>query len=275
MPELPEVEVTRRGIEPHLVGSRVDKAVVRSRRLRRPVATGLERKLAGRRIERLTRRGKYLLIHTDAGTLIIHLGMSGSLRIVAADVPPAPHDRFDLVFMRGRGRRRVLRFTDVRRFGTVLWTKGSPLRHRLLAPLGVEPLSGAFDGAYLYRRSRHRTVAVKQFVMDAKVVAGVGNIYANEALFLAGIHPTRRAGRISLARYGSLAASIRRVLRQAIDQGGTTLRDFVREDGRPGYFRVSLRVYGREGLPCFRCRRKIVCRRVGQRSSFYCANCQK
>lgn len=275
MPELPEVEVTRRGIEPYLLGSRVSKAIVRSRQLRWLIATDIEAELAGRRIQRLTRRGKYLLIHTDTGTLIIHLGMSGSLRIVATDTRPAAHDHFDLVFRREPDNQRVLRFTDARRFGSIVWTKSPPLHHKLLASLGVEPLVGAFDGTYLYRRSRCRKVAVKQFVMDAKVVVGIGNIYANEALFLAGIHPMRRAGRISLARYKLLAASIQEVLRRAIDKGGTTLKDFVQADGRPGYFRISLRVYGREGLPCSKCRGRIICRRVGQRSSFYCANCQR
>lgn len=205
----------------------------------------------------------------------MHLGMSGSLRITTPDTPPSAHDHFDLLFVRGQGDRRVLRFRDARRFGAILWADRFPLRHELLVSLGVEPLTRTFDGTYLYCRSRCRTTAVKQFIMNAKIVAGVGNIYANEALFLAGIHPLRRAGNISLTRYELLATSIREVLKRAIGEGGTTLKDFVKEDGRPGYFQVSLEVYGREGLACSRCGKSIVYRRIAQRSSFYCTNCQK
>lgn len=275
MPELPEVETTRRGIALYLVGSRVCEVVVRQRQLRWPVDPGIEKKLVGSRVDRLARRGKYLLVHTSAGALIVHLGMSGSLRVVAPDTPPAPHDHFDLLFVRGQGDRCVLRFRDARRFGAILWAGQFPLRHELLASLGAEPLGKAFDGTYLYHRSRFRKTAVKQFIMDAKTVAGIGNIYASEALFLAGIHPLRRAGNISLARYELLAASIRKVLRRAVRQGGTTLKDFVREDGRPGYFQASLQVYGREGLACSRCRKSIVRRYIARRSSFYCTNCQR
>ncbi len=275
VPELPEVETTRRGIEPYLVGRRIRGAIVRQRRLRRPVTAGLDRKVAGRTIERLSRRGKYLLIHTDGGALIVHLGMSGSLRVVAAAAPAAAHDHFDLVLAPEEGSERALRFRDPRRFGVVLWTARDPLRHALLAPLGPEPLGAALDGAYLYRKSRGRTAPVKQFIMDSKIVVGVGNIYASEALFAAGIHPARRAGRVSAARYAALTAAIRNVLESAIKKGGTTLRDFVREDGQPGYFRTSLQVYGRDGLPCPKCAGNIMCRTIGQRSSFYCAVCQK
>ena len=275
MPELPEVETTCRGIEPHLLGRRIHAAVVRHRRLRRPITPGVGTRVAGRVIERVSRRGKYLLIHTDGGSLIVHLGMSGSLRVIAADAPPSPHDHFDLVLAGRPGARRALRFRDPRKFGIVLWTARDPLRHALLAPLGPEPFDAGFDGAYCHRGSRGRAVAVKQFIMDPKTVAGVGNIYANEALFAAGIHPARRAGRVSRARYDTLAATIRKVLRRAIDKGGTTLRDFVREDGRPGYFRHSLKVYDRESLPCPNCAAAIVRRVVGQRSSFYCKVCQK
>ncbi len=274
MPELPEVETTRRGVEPHLVGRRIRGAVVRRRQLRRAVTAGIGTKVAGCTVERLSRRGKYLLIHTDGGALIVHLGMSGSLRIAAAAAPPSAHDHFDLVFAHNKGAERALRFRDPRRFGIVLWTVRDPLRHVLLASLGPEPLGAALDGAYLYRKSRGRTAAIKQFIMDSKIVAGIGNIYANEALFAAGIHPARGAGRVSPARCGVLAAAIRKVLHSAIKKGGTTLRDFVRADGRPGYFRSSLKVYGRAGLPCPRCAGNIVCRTIGQRSSFYCAACQ-
>ena len=274
MPELPEVETTRRGIEPHLSGRRIRGVVVRQRRLRRPVATSLGSKVAGRRIERLSRRGKYLLLHIAEGALIMHLGMSGSLRIVSAAVPPTPHDHFDLVVAGNGGSELALRFRDPRRFGMVLWTARDPHRHPLLVSLGPEPLGGAFDGAYLYRRSRGRKVAVKQFIMDPGTVVGVGNIYASEALFAAGIHPVRAAGRVSEPRYTRLAGAVNKVLRSAIRRGGTTLRDFIREDGSPGYFRRSLKVYGREGLACPRCGAAIVCRVIGQRSSFYCASCQ-
>ncbi len=275
VPELPEVETTRRGVEPHLVGFRIRRAVVRQRRLRRPVTPGIEKKAVGCTVGRVSRRGKYLLIHTDGGTLIMHLGMSGSLRVIATDVAPSPHDHFDLVLACNRGCDRVLRFRDPRKFGVVLWVMRDPLRHALLASLGPEPLGDVFDGAYLYRRSRGRTVPVKSFIMDSKVVVGVGNIYANEALFVAGIHPARRAGCVSEARYDALAAAIREVLKGAIRQGGTTLRDFVREDGRPGYFRHALKVYGRGGLSCPQCAGNIVRRVIGQRSSFYCTRCQK
>ena len=279
MPELPEVETTRRGVEPHLVGRRVVRAVVRQRRLRRPVTAGVGAKVVGRTIECVSRRGKYLLIRinrgADHGTLIVHLGMSGSLRITPADAPPSSHDHFDLVFECRDGDHRALRLRDPRRFGVVLWTARDPLRHALLAPLGPEPLGAEFDGACLYRKSRGRTVAIKPFIMDSRIVAGIGNIYANEALFAAGIHPARRAGRISAARCDTLVAAVRRVLEGAIREGGTTLRDFVREDGRPGYFRASLAVYGRDGLSCPRCEGRIACRVIGQRSSFYCTACQK
>ena len=274
MPELPEVETTRCGIEPHLVARRIRTAVVRHRRLRRVVTPGIGGRVAGCTVERVSRRGKYLLIYTDGGVLIMHLGMSGSLRVVAADTPASLHDHFDLVFSDKSGAGRALRFRDPRKFGTVLWTVRDPLRHPLLASLGPEPLGAGFDGAYCYRKSCRRTAPVKQFIMDSKIVAGVGNIYANEALFAAGIHPVRRAGRISRPRYDMLVAAIREVLQRAIRKGGTTLKNFVREDGRPGYFRHSLKVYDRVGLACPNCSASIVRRVIGQRSSFYCPACQ-
>lgn len=275
MPELPEVETTRRGLEPHLVGRRIRGAVVRRRALRRPITPGIGKKIAGRTVERLSRRGKYLLLHLGDGAMIMHLGMSGSLRVVSAAAPVSPHDHFDLVFDQDQAVRRALRFRDPRRFGVVLWTKHDPLRHALLASLGPEPLGKSFDGAYLYRKSRGRSAAVKQFIMDSKTVAGVGNIYANEALFSAGIHPARSAGRVAAPRYDALALAVRKVLNRAIRKGGTTLKDFVREDGRPGYFQFSLKVYGRGGLSCPRCSGKITSCTIGQRASFYCAGCQR
>ncbi|MEJ2060444.1 MAG: bifunctional DNA-formamidopyrimidine glycosylase/DNA-(apurinic or apyrimidinic site) lyase [Gammaproteobacteria bacterium] len=271
MPELPEVETTRRGIAPHVEGHRVRRVVVRQPRLRWPVPSALAHALTGQRIDRIERRGKYLLLRTAAGTAIIHLGMSGSLRIVAAATPPEAHDHVDLVLDSGK----ALRLRDPRRFGAVLWTRRDPLRHKLLADLGPEPLGEDFTGAYLHARAHGRRVAIKALIMDSKVVVGVGNIYANEALFLAGIHPARAAGRLSAARCERLAAAIKQVLAEAIGQGGTTLRDFVREDGQPGYFRIHLRVYDREGEPCPQCGTPIRKLTQGQRSTWYCPRCQR
>lgn len=271
MPELPEVETTRRGIAPHAVGRRVTGIVVRQRRLRWPVPRALERALPGQVIRAVRRRGKYLLLDTDRGTAIVHLGMSGSLRIVAADSPAGKHDHVDIRFDDGR----CLRLTDPRRFGALLWTTEPAEQHELLADLGPEPLDDAFDGEHLFHRSRGRRVAVKNFIMDSHVVVGVGNIYANEALFLAGIHPNRAAGRVSRERYARLAAAIKAVLTASIGMGGTTLRDFVGGDGKPGYFRQTLRVYDRAGAPCRTCGEPLRGVRIGQRSSFYCAHCQR
>lgn len=271
MPELPEVETTRRGIEPHLRGRTVLRTVVRERRLRWPVPRDIGRRLAGRRIEAVERRGKYLLLRTDAGTAILHLGMSGSLRVLAAGTPAQPHDHLDLVLDDGH----CLRLRDPRRFGSLHWSPGDPLDHPLLAGIGPEPLSGAFDGDYLHRIARGRRAAVKDLLMNARLVAGVGNIYANEALHRAGIDPRRPAGRLSRARCERLAAAVKAVLIEAIGHGGTTLRDFVREDGRPGYFRASLAVYDRQGLPCPGCGRPVRGLRQGQRATYYCAHCQR
>ena len=270
MPELPEVETTRRGIEPHLTGHVVTALNVRERRLRWPIPRTLINSLPGQRIETVSRRGKYLLLKTAAGTAILHLGMSGSLRILPQDTPPQKHDHVDLILENGR----LLRLRDPRRFGALLWTTRDPAQHKLLRGLGPEPLGSEFGGDYLYAKSRNRSVAVKNFIMDSHVVVGVGNIYASESLHLAGIHPERAAGRISSARYNMLAASICKVLSAAIKAGGTTLRDFVREDGAPGYFRQHLRVYDRNGEPCERCKRPIVATVTGQRATYYCPRCQ-
>ena len=270
MPELPEVETTRRGIAPLVEGRRVSRVVVRQPRLRWPVPEELPELLARRTLQRVERRAKYLLLRFGHGTLILHLGMSGSLRVVPPRTPPEKHDHFDLV-LGGR----CLRLRDPRRFGAVLWTGEDPARHPLLANLGPEPLEAAFDGAHLHRRSRGRATAVKNFIMDGRIVVGVGNIYASEALFEAGIHPARPCGRISLERYRRLADAIRRTLAHAIEQGGTTLRDFRQADGRPGYFVQALKVYGREGAPCPRCGAPVRQRVIGQRSSFYCGRCQR
>ncbi len=271
MPELPEVETTRRGIAPHLEGHAVTGVTVRQRRLRWPVPKGLGRSLTGQTLSTVSRRGKYLLLRFERGSVILHLGMSGSLRIVAADTPPGKHDHLDIAFDTGRS----LRLTDPRRFGAVLYTRDDPARHPLLADLGPEPLAAGFDGPHLHARSRGRRLAVKAFIMDSKVVVGVGNIYASEALFLAGIHPRRPAGRISAARYDTLARTIREVLAAAIRAGGTTLRDFTDSDGRPGYFARQLHVYGREGEPCPACGTPIRLEVIGQRASYFCPKCQR
>jgi len=256
MPELPEVETTRRGIEPHLLGQTISGATVRQPRLRWPVPD-LARLLTGHRVQAIERRAKYLLIRFDHGALIIHLGMSGSLRVV------------DLLFAG-----RCLRLHDPRRFGAILWAEGDPLEHPRLRDLGPEPLSDAFDGVYLHTVARHRRVAIKGLLMDGRVVVGVGNIYATEALFRAGIHPQRASHRVSRARLERLAGEIKAVLRHAIGRGGTTLRDFLNESGEPGYFAQELSVYGHAGEPCRICGTTIRTRQIGQRSSAYCPHCQ-
>jgi len=271
MPELPEVETTRRGIAPHVTGHRVREVIVRQPRLRWPVPKALARKLAGLTIDAVERRGKYLLLRTTAGTAILHLGMSGSLRIVDATVAPETHDHLDLVLENGR----ALRLRDPRRFGAALWTETDPLAHKLLAALGPEPLSDAFDTDYLYARSRGRKGSIKEFIMNSHVVVGVGNIYASESLFRAGINPRRAAGRVSRERYAALVKAIKDVLAEAIKQGGTTLRDFVREDGQPGYFRIRLKVYDRADKPCPVCGTAIRQITQGQRSTYYCPACQR
>jgi formamidopyrimidine-DNA glycosylase len=270
MPELPEVETARRGIEPHLLGQRIDNLLVREHRLRVPVQPDLPEVLQGRVIKGVSRRGKYLLIQASGGTVILHLGMSGSLRIVPWDAHPGRHDHIDLVLSNGV----ALRLTDPRRFGLLVWTPVDPMTHGLLAHLGPEPLDSGWDGATLWSAARGRRVAIKGLLMDARIVVGVGNIYANEALFMAGIHPARAAGRIALGRCEKLAGDVKDVLSRAIEQGGTTLRDFVAEDGRPGYFSQSLSVYGRSGLPCISCGGAIREIRQLGRATYYCPACQ-
>lgn len=271
MPELPEVETTRRGVLPLLGGRRVSAVAVNDGRLRQPVTRGLADILLGQRLRDVERRAKYLLFQFDTGTLLVHLGMSGSLRVVPRSAPRLPHDHVEIEF----GAERVLRLRDPRRFGLVLWTTAPVAEHALLCKLGPEPFDDAFCGNYLFEKSRGRSLAVKNFVMDGHIVVGVGNIYASEALFRAGIHPIRAAGRVSLARYEALAAEARTVLAAAIDAGGTTLRDFMRNDGEPGYFSQKLKVYGREGEACETCGGPIAMKVIGQRSSFFCAKCQR
>lgn len=271
MPELPEVETTRRGIAPALEGRRIARVIVRERRLRWPLPRDFAHQLAGRRILRVGRRAKYLLVETDGGTLLAHLGMSGSLRILDRRVAPVAHDHVDIVLDSGR----CLRFNDPRRFGSLHWLTGDPTAHPLLARLGPEPLAAGFDGDYLWRRARRHRVAVKQFIMNARVVVGVGNIYASEALFRAGIRPSTQARRVSQVRMRALAAAITSVLGDAIRVGGTTLRDYVNPDGMPGYFRQKLYVYERAGELCRRCRTSIRQVVQGQRSTYYCPSCQR
>lgn len=271
MPELPEVETTRRGVLPLLGGRRVSAVTVNDRRLRQPVTRGLESILIGQRLRDVERRAKYLLFKFDSGTLIVHLGMSGSLRVVPRSAARLAHDHVEIEF----GPERVLRLRDPRRFGLVLWTADDPAAHALLSKLGPEPFDAGFCGEYLFEKSRGRSLAVKNFIMDGHVVVGVGNIYASEALFRAGIHPARAAGRVSRARYEALAGEARSVLAAAIEAGGTTLRDFMRNDGEPGYFSQALKVYGREGEACEVCGGAIAMRVIGQRSSFFCGKCQR
>ena len=277
MPELPEVETTRRGIAPHLVGRRIASLTVHDGRLRWPVPADLPARLVGQQITRIDRRGKYLLMVVGDGQVMWHLGMSGSLRLVSPDTPRKTHDHLVLRLQDdGDGPADVeLRFHDPRRFGCCLWLDDDPLAHPLLRDLGPEPLSEAFDDDHLFRASRGKTAPVKTFLMDSHVVVGVGNIYANEALFRVGIHPLREAGRISATRYRALTAAIRDILAQAITRGGTTLRDFVNGNGEPGYFQQELDVYGRAGQPCTRCRRALTEVRLSGRSTVYCAHCQR
>ena len=270
MPELPEVETTRRGIAPYLEGCRVLDVVIRQRKLRWPIPVVVRRKLRGQIIEHVDRRAKYLLAHTSAGTAIMHLGMSGSLRVLKPDAPIGTHDHFDWHMDSGK----ILRFTDPRRFGSLLWQAPGET-HPLLANLGPEPLSEDFDGDYLWRKSRGRSASVKIFLMDQNIVVGVGNIYASEALFAAGIHPGRAAGSISRARYARLADEVKRILAYAIKRGGTTLRDFINPDGAPGYFEQELFVYGRGGEPCKVCGTPIRVITQGRRSTFFCPRCQR
>ncbi len=269
MPELPEVETSRRGIEPYVVGQRIDAIVIRERRLRWPVSKDVDQHLPGQTVTSVGRRAKYLLVNTTDGTAIIHLGMSGSIHVVKHDTPAGLHDHFDIVLGSGDS----LRYRDPRRFGSLHWTD-DVAQHWLIRKLGPEPLSDVFSGDYLWSKSRHRRVSIKPFIMNAAIVVGVGNIYASEALYLAGIHPRRAAGRIAAHRYDALVAAIKLVLQNAIKAGGTTLRDYYGGDGEPGYFQQQLEVYGRDGQSCGRCKEPVSVIVLGQRSTFYCKKCQ-
>jgi len=269
MPELPEVEVTLRGIAPQLVGRTIDSVSVREPRLRWPIPREV-RSLTGRAVRAVTRRGKYLLLDCGDGHLILHLGMSGSLRLVAAGTPPGKHDHFDLGFDG-----RLLRLRDPRRFGAVLWTSQPPEEHPLIRHLGIEPLSRALNGRRLHALTRGHRSAIKQFLMDGQRIVGVGNIYASESLFLAAIHPRTPAGRLSAQRSVRLAQAVKHTLRTAIRAGGSSLRDYVGSDGAYGCFQRRAWVYGREGQQCRRCGALI--RRIvqGQRATYYCPKCQR
>lgn len=270
MPELPEVETTLRGIAPALKGHRIIRLEVRNPHLRWAVPVDLPARVDGLRVTALQRRAKYILIRLERGSLIWHLGMSGSMRLVKAGTPSQKHDHIDLHLDSDV----ILRYNDPRRFGCLLWGGEDALAHPLLNSLGPEPLHDAFDAGYLYQLSRGRKLTVKQFIMDQKTVVGVGNIYASEALFLAGISPSRQAARISKQRYQSLVVHIKAVLNAAIEQGGTSLRDFTQVDGRPGYFEQRLNVYGRAGKACVGCGSAVRSRKIGQRASYYCTVCQ-
>ena len=271
MPELPEVETTRRGIEPALVGHRVLAVIVRERRLRWPISPDLEARLTGERVLAVERRAKYLLLRFPIGTVILHLGMSGSVRLVKPDTPPRKHDHVDLIMDSGW----AVRFHDPRRFGSLSFTDSDPQGHPLLKKLAPEPLSAQFNGEYLYGATRRRSVAIKQLIMNSQLVVGVGNIYASEALFRARISPRRRAGRLSASEADKLAKAIKTVLAAAVKIGGTTLRDYVNADGAPGYFRQRLYVYERAGDPCRVCKSVVKQFTQGQRSTYWCSTCQR
>jgi len=271
MPELPEVETTLRGIHPHLVGQKISRVTIRHFGLRWPIITHLAEKIENQRIQTATRRGKYLLLNLQTGTLIIHLGMSGSLRVLSHHETPKKHDHVDFCL----SNHKILRFHDPRRFGAIIWTDDDPNLHPLLKKLGPEPFSKAFSATYLFDISRKRQISIKLFIMNHLIVVGVGNIYANEALFMAGIKPMKKASKVTLGEYKKLVSAIKQVLKAAIKQGGSTLKNFLSSDGKPGYFTLHLKVYGRGNQACLKCKKNISAIRLGQRSTFYCNFCQK
>lgn len=270
MPELPEVEVTRRGIQPFIRNQLIESFVIRRDDLRWPIPKAELQQVIGHTLGKVSRRGKYLCLVTDAGSLIIHLGMSGHLRIVDSAVAVDKHDHVDIIFKNGC----ILRLTDPRRFAALLWTKEDPQRHPLLQHLGVEPLSTKFIADYLQQQLAHKTLAIKSAIMDQRIVVGIGNIYASEALFMAGISPLISAKTLSLAHLKRLVNAIQQILRKAILHGGSTLKDFFNSDGKPGYFSQQFKVYGRAGLPCYQCSVALQLIRINQRSTVYCERCQ-
>ena len=274
MPELPEVETTRRGIEPHINQQIIDECIIRFPTLRWPIPTEIIDRLPGQKIQRVSRRSKYVLIETQQGTLLIHLGMSGSLRVLQKDTAVEKHDHFDLVLENGK----CLRLNDPRRFGAILWhpiEAGEISEHALIKKLAPEPLSDAFNAEFFYNAIKKRSVPIKTAVMNSEIVVGAGNIYANESLFLSGLHPSKRANSLTKKQATLLCENIKSVLAKAITQGGTTLKDFIQPDGKPGYFKQSLHVYGREGEACTKCGHPIEKMVIAQRASFYCPICQK
>ena len=270
MPELPEVETTVNGISQAMLGQKIKQVIIRQPKLRWDIPKQLTRSVQNQVIQSITRRGKYILINCQTGTMILHLGMSGRLRIISAGIPPEKHDHVDIVVGNGQ----CCRFTDPRRFGCLLWTADDPLQHKLLEKLGPEPLSRQFTTKFLFERSRNRKVPIKSFIMDSHVVVGVGNIYATEALFFCNIHPNKPAGEINLELAKLLVSEIKRILKHAIKQGGTTLKDFRKTDGKPGYFKQELAVYGRAGEDCINCATPLVSMQIGQRTTVYCPQCQ-
>ncbi|MBU2869540.1 bifunctional DNA-formamidopyrimidine glycosylase/DNA-(apurinic or apyrimidinic site) lyase [Colwellia sp. E2M01] len=270
MPELPEVEVCRRGIEPHILNQQVSDVIVRNANMRWPITPTIS-DICGETIRSVTRRAKYLLLETSKGILMIHLGMSGTIRVIDKATAVTKHDHFDLVLTNGL----ALRLNDPRRFGSVLWVTEDINEHKLLKSLGPEPLSSDFTDECLYERSRNKIVPIKTFLMNNNIVVGVGNIYANESLFKAGIDPRKQAGKVSKKRYIELTRHIKQTLAHAIEQGGTTLKDFTQSDGKPGYFAQELQVYGRSGEPCFVCKGILKEIKQAGRATVYCPNCQK
>ena len=270
MPELPEVETTLRGIQPYLRNASVQEVVVRNASLRWPVPSYALSQLKGQAIVESERRAKYILLHTPAGIILLHLGMSGSLRVCDSKTALTKHDHIDLVLDNGA----IIRYNDPRRFGCCLLIQQPVNEHKLLQNLGPEPLTDGFDGDYMFAQSRGRSLALKNFIMEGKIVVGVGNIYASESLFLAGIRPTVAAQRLSRKRYNILSEKIKSVLQYAIEAGGTTLNDFTQADGKPGYFKQQLHVYGRAGQACTRCKSRVKSQVIGQRNTFYCPECQ-
>lgn len=269
MPELPEVETCLRGIAPHIIQQIVTTIMIRHAKLRWPITAHLEDKIKGKQLKKLTRRGKYLLFQFENGVLIVHLGMSGKLRLLPIDSKVQKHDHVDIYFSNNI----CLRFTDPRRFGAILWTE-SAASHPLLVEIGPEPLTANFNGKYLWHTAKQKKLPIKSFLMNSKIVAGIGNIYATEALFEAGIHPSKPAGKISLVRYQKLATAIKIILKKALKKGGTTLKDFTKSDGSPGYFRLELKVYGRSDEPCPNCKTPLKSKKIAKRSTVYCSRCQ-
>lgn len=270
MPELPEVETTRRGITPHILNQTVESIIIRAPKLRWPIPKSIATDLPGLKVLDIERRAKYLLLRFTTGTLIIHLGMSGRLQTLSVKTPPQKHDHVDFSFANGAW----LRYTDPRRFGSILWTTESPLEHKLLKNLGPEPLNPEFTSKYLFAQNKNKKVAIKKLIMDSQIVVGVGNIYASEALFAAKIDPRKAAQDVSLEQCTLLVKHIKKILKLAIAQGGTTLKDFLDTSGKPGYFSQKLQVYGRDKQPCNDCNSPIQSLQLGQRNTFFCENCQ-